>query len=211
MELMNKVYLIYDASIENTESITQFISVLEKAGFSKENIIPINEEDYQLFIDKNLPNYSICLNQTFKNIFPVFSEKLEVPVFEFFNKQYIDETNKILLTGIILNIADIFKPEYKRYAWDLIVSFYKYYEQWLPEDSFQVIEQDLPDYLGITITEDQQPSKDVIQESIVNAVPSIVENNLDYKSFYMNVKQLISQFNIVQEQLKNIEIQLSET
>ena len=224
---MNQIYLVYNSEIETERSLSKFKDVMVKAGFELNLIAPIDQDAYEALLETKIPNFAICLNQTYKDINITYSDKLDIPIFEFFSKEFISKEKNILLSGILLNIDDIFKPAYKRYAWTVITNFFKYYTtfvdnlQYIPEqESDDKIDEIFCEYLDDAPvvspvkeikTEELVVAKDVmtdVRDVVVSSEP--IQSGEDLKIFYFNVKQLISQFNVVQDQLKLIEKKFSD-
>lgn len=256
MDLMSKnIYLVYDAKIENNTTINKLLTVLDKAGFDVlDTVVPIAAPDFAELLEKELPNFAICLNKTFKDFSITYSDKLEVPIFEFFSKEYLNKEKKICIAGLLLNIDDIFETAYKRYSWTVLTKFLENYNELSivtevtppnpVEDVIVIDEEEFePDifceYLDNNPREvveetNRGAAQDILQEISQEVESEVVvevdtktlstENNesdnvevltpiLDesLKDFYLNVKQLISQFNLVQNQLKQIENKFSGT
>lgn len=246
--MSKNIYLVYDANIETTESINKLLQVLDKAGYDVlDTVLPITSESFKELLDTETPNFAICLNKTFKDFSITYSDKLEVPIFEFFSKEYLNKDLKIYIAGLLLNIDDIFNVAYKRYAWDVLNKFLKHYNEIITlmdaplvkevvEEvaeastiSTEIVEEDEPEELICDYLDDPayKPEPRVVKpvvtptpvvESIVAEdattesfavveAETVVDESL--KDFYLNVKQLISQFNLVQDQLKQIENKFS--
>lgn len=248
--MSKNIYLVYDAKIENNTTINKLLTVLDKAGYDVlDTVVPIAAPDFEELLEKEIPNFAICLNKTFKDFSITYSDKLDVPIFEFFSKEYLNKEKKICIAGLLLNIDDVFETAYKRYSWTVLTKFLENYndlsavvaEVPVEEIIEEEIEEPEPDifceYLDNHVPEVVEKPNDSVQdilrdhdEKVVSEVVSEVETETlqassevveigsiesiseeSFKEFYFNVKQLISQFNLVQNQLKQIENKFSGT
>lgn len=213
--MSNTIYLVYDPKIETKESLKRFIDIMVKADLDSKSISPIVEDDFSKLLEKSVPNFAICLNKTYKEFNTVYSDKLDVPIFEFFSKEFVSSEYKICLSGILLDIDSVFKSEYKRYAWNVLLNFAKNYNKYKSQE--EIVLTVVPDF-----SEEPEIHCDYLEEpsylseernsylEVTQVKTESFENNDEFKSFYLNVKQLISQFNIVQDQLKLIENKFSD-
>lgn len=214
------IYVVYDSEIETEESVNRFISVMEKAQYPIDKIIPMSNIQFNEYIDnKQILPFVICLNSTFKTYCIKYSDILNVPVLEFFSKDYYNSEKNVYLAGILLNIESIFQASYKKYAWTVLKSFLKVYlstlenlkDNSVAEDATKAlveIQEEKADQIveEILVKESKKAADElVIQTTQNNEIDSVKEINFDpenLKDFYFQVKTLINQFNIVQEQIK---------
>ena len=77
---MNQIYLVYNSEIETERSLSKFKDVMVKAGFELNLIAPIDQDAYEALLETKIPNFAICLNQTYKDINITYSDKLDIPI-----------------------------------------------------------------------------------------------------------------------------------
>lgn len=222
----NNIYILYDNKIETTESLERFKKILVLAGFKDTVINSVSLDEYTTILKENnynFYNFVIAINQTYKQINQVYSDKLNVPIFDFFSKEYTNTDKNIVLYGLLFSVSAIYEPAYKKFSWSVVQKFFTDYSEIVNQE--QSTEENC-DYLSnepevqeITLI-DHEP-QETLQE-IVHTVESTSleeqseetfqavhkEEKLSYDellSFYVNTKNLISQFNKVQDQLKLIE------
>lgn len=198
------IYVVYDSKKETEESLQKFIEVMHKADFPENKIVTLSDTEFDQFIErKELLPFVLCLNSTFKTYCVKYSDILNIPVFEFFSKEYFNVDKSIFVSGILLNIDSIFQPSYKKYAWSVLQKFYTQYSeviQSLPTSEEILI--DLEDVVE-TIEEDVvEVAESLASETVVDEAKEINFDTAELKEFYFQVKDLINQFNIVQEKIK---------
>lgn len=209
----NNIYVIYDSTIENPDSLDKFKNILVLAGFDSNKIVNMSSDEYIHYLENNnfsFHNFVIAINQTYKIINQTYSEKLDVPIFDFFNKEFVSSKYELVLFGILFSIASIYEPAYKKFSWGVIQRFFIEYTKFLNNNESEEIDCDYLD----------PPQEVLVKETIVETVAlaveekevndvseQIVEKTLSYEellAFYNNAQELISKFNLVQEQLKHI-------
>ena len=105
----NNIYIIYDPEKENENSLNDFKQVMVKAGYPLTKIVTLSSIEFDEYIErKEILPFVLCLNATFKDYCIKYSDILEVPVFEFFSKDYHDISKNIHIAGILLDVKDIF-------------------------------------------------------------------------------------------------------
>ncbi len=216
---MNIIYLIYRAERETEqEDLNKFINVMGLAGFDPLLIKLVSYEEYLNILDTEIPSFAIAINDTYKDLSGVYSDKLKVSVFDFFSKEYIDIDNQVFLTGIVINSKDIFNPIYKKYVWNNFKKFYQTYLEFSSKSSGEIINNDEVADTSEVVIDDNSPEDKlelnlvvVEQDSLEESKSITVETlEMDLESFYLDVKKLVDQFNIVQEKIKHIELRRNE-
>lgn len=220
----NNIYILYDDKIETTESLEKFKKILVLAGFKDTDILSVSLDQYNNILvenNYNFYNFVIAINQTYKQINQIYSEKLDVPIFDFFSKEYVNKEKNLVLYGLLFSVSSIYEPAYKKFSWSVVQKFFT--------DYLNIINQNIDlsescDYLSNNTqvtsqnTNDQNEIDyhDVVSTSVIPEEPAYLSENfqatneeeLSYEellSFYINAKNLISQFNKVQEQIRLIE------
>jgi hypothetical protein len=213
----NNIYVVYDSEKETKESLDNFKQVMIKAEYPSDKIIALSTTEFDEYIErKEILSFVLCLNTTFKDYCIKYSDILEVPVFEFFSKDYHDTSKNIHIAGILLDVKDIFQVSYKRYAWKVLTEFYKYYKQAVLDK--QVVLDMQEDISTVDDTVKECSLEEVVVFSEVKEVEMVEEtissseeitDEVDLKAFYLNVKNLMSQMNIVQAQIKYLDKQFN--
>lgn len=213
----NNIYVIYDNTIETPDSLEKFKKILVLAGFTSDKIVNMSSDEYLTYLENNnfsFHNFVIAINQTYKIINQIYSERLDIPIFDFFNKEFVSTKHELVLFGILFSISSIYEPAYKKFSWGVIQRFFIEYNNFLSNNEPDQLDCDYLDPPQEIVAE--QPSKEVIvetvalvvEESPVDDIPEqVVEKTLSYDellAFYNNAQELISKFNLVQEQLKHI-------
>lgn len=215
---MDNIYLVYSSEKETEESLNRLVNtVMVKAGFNKDKIIFKEIQQFKEEISQgkeNIPSFVIALSKTYTDLTADYSKLLDVSIFEFFSKDYADVDSNIYLTGLMLSVEDIFKDQYKRYAWKTITTFYSHYSKAIAQQE-TIVEEVQTEEVKEEIIQEQvetEPLKveEVQETTAVKASPEDPITEVDLLTFYQNVKLLISQFNTVQEQIKLIEPLLNE-
>ena len=217
--MSNTVYILYDHTIENEESLDKFKVILKHAGFKEELLKTISLQDYQEYLENNdFKFYSnmICINQTFKIINQIYSEKLDIPIFDFFSKEYVNEQDNIILYGLLYSVSSIYEVAYKKYAWSVVQKFYNDYKL-LNKDSITIQEEEhVTEHVEESFKEDEETIQtEQIQVSDTQEKQSMIienEHQPSYEellSFYKNTKKLLSQFSLIQQQTKSLEFLLN--
>lgn len=206
----NNIYIIYDPEKEKENSLNDFKQVMVKAGYPLTKIITLSSIEFDEYIErKEILPFVLCLNTTFKDYCIKYSDILEVPVFEFFSKDYHDVAKNIHIAGILLDIKDIFQVSYKRYAWKILTEFYNFYKISLDnQESISTVDETVKE----CILEEVVDSSEKIQESVVSeetVTDIVIPETINLKEFYLNVKNLMTQMNIVQEQIKHLDQQFN--
>lgn len=154
----NYLYVVH--SSETEEQLNKFDTVLKKAGFNK--IKHILDNEYVELLDKEeLPNFTLCVQRTYRSISSKFSNKINVEAHEFFSKEYVSKNKNLCLSGLPFSINEIFNDQYKRYAWKVICNLYENYSSMTLND----------------ISEDHQNSDedDIKEVEIIHQEPSVIE------------------------------------
>lgn len=206
----NNIYIIYDPEKEKENSLNDFKQVMVKAGYPLTKIITLSSIEFDEYIErKEILPFVLCLNTTFKDYCIKYSDILEVPVFEFFSKDYHDVAKNIHIAGILLDIKDIFQVSYKRYAWKILTEFYNFYKGSLDvKEDISTVDETVKE----CILEEVVDSSEKIQESVVSeetVTDIVIPETINLKEFYLNVKNLMAQMNIVQEQIKHLDQQFN--
>lgn len=206
----NNIYIIYDPEKEKENSLNDFKQVMVKAGYPLTKIITLSSIEFDEYIErKEILPFVLCLNTTFKDYCIKYSDILEVPVFEFFSKDYHDVAKNIHIAGILLDIKDIFQVSYKRYAWKILTEFYNFYKGSLDvKEDISTVDETVKE----CILEEVVDSSEKIQESVVSeetVTDIVIPETINLKEFYLNVKNLMTQMNIVQEQIKHLDQQFN--
>lgn len=220
------IYILYDHEKENTESLDEFIKILELAKFDLNKIQPITLDNYIKELNENgfnFHNFVLCINQTYKSINTIYSDKLNVPIFDFFSKEFSDTSKKLVLFGLLFDIKTIYQPAYKRYGWDFILKFkteylniinniqkeddiYCDYLNDAPAPSIKVPKTEL-EIIKPVVTTVEEISPEYVQETpITENTPQAL--SLSYEellSFYNNTKNLINLYNTIQNQISLFE------
>lgn len=216
--MSNNVFVLYDSKIETEISLNKFDKILVLAGIPENKIKHISLTEYnQYLIDNNFNfhSYIIAINQTYKEINQIYSEKLNIPIFDFFTKEFSTKKNNLILFGLLFSVNSIHEPAYKKYSWIFIQKFVKEYQEFIKDT--EVVED--YDYLDNVPTETVQTVELVseeTQEEIVEPTVEIVdekqeiiiESDLSYEfllDFYKNNIELFKYFNLIQQQLKSID------
>lgn len=218
---MNKnIYILYDNKIETTESLEKFKKILVLAGFKDIDIQSISLDEYnEILIENNFYNFVIAINQTYKQINQIYSEKLDVPIFDFFSKEYINKEKNLVLYGLLFSVSSIYETAYKKFSWSVVQKFFSDYSKIInqqsdPSETCDYLSND--SYVSINEVEKEIDIQDVINTSVIYEEPEYLSETLqatpreelsyeELLSFYINAKNLISQFNKVQEQIRLIE------
>lgn len=174
----NSLYVVH--SSETEEQLNKFKVVLEKAGFT--DITYILEKDYlQSLENKIIPNFTLCIQRTYRKVNSVYSNVIDVPIHEFFSKEYVNKDECLCLSGLPFSISEIFNDQYKRYAWNIICNLYKNYSSMVVNTDTEVIEEIsttedvFVDNNAVVITvEDQKPLEEIIHKE-----PSVIEEPKD--------------------------------
>ncbi len=203
------IYILYDSTIENEESLSKFLEILGKAKYDLSKVQTISFDSYLSHLESNdfsFSNFVLCLNQTYKKINSYYSEKLNVPIFDFFSKEYINNKKQILLFGLLFNIDTIYQEAYKRYAWNFINKFHEQYLEKVKDIKEDVVEEDF-EYLDNYVVEKQSESISIESKETTKELvkEEIKDNSLSYSElleFYNNASVLFKQFNLIQNQLK---------
>lgn len=221
---LDNIYILYDSAIENLESLEKFKLILGHAGFNPTSLICKSIEEYLTELSENKPfyNYMICLNQTYKQINQVYSEKLDVPIFDFFSKEYVHNTKKLVLYGLLLSVEAIHEVAYKKYAWSVVQKFHKEVSEL--SQGILDIENDPCDYLNEPVEKNtdipvivepqvSSPTEELVScNNVVDIVsppllhPPLSPSYEELLSFYNNTKVFINTFQNLQAQLKSIEV-----
>lgn len=206
----NNIYIIYDPEKEKENSLNDFKQVMVKVGYPLTKIITLSSIEFDEYIErKEILPFVLCLNTTFKDYCIKYSDILEVPVFEFFSKDYHDVAKNIHIAGILLDIKDIFQVSYKRYAWKILTEFYNFYKGSLDvKEDISTVDETVKE----CILEEVVDSSEKIQESVVSeetVTDIVIPETINLKEFYLNVKNLMTQMNIVQEQIKHLDQQFN--
>lgn len=222
--MSNDLYVLYDSSVENEESLDKFNVILKHAGFSESKIKHISLEDYIIYLEANEFKFHpcmVCINQTYKKINMIYSEKLEVPIFDFFSKEYVNKEANIILYGILFSVSSIYEPAYKKFAWSVVQKLYADYKQLNPTTVSDLAQAEY--LVENTAVEETPPHQDVVQTEtlvpepvtqLVTEVPSLSSDKEapsyeELLAFYENTKTLIAQFNLIQQQTKLLESHLN--
>ena len=236
IEMDKNVYVLYDNKIETTESLEKFKKILVLAGFEDAVIKPVSSEEYNNILvenNYNFYNFVIAINQTYKQINQIYSDKLNVPIFDFFSKEYTNREKSLVLYGLLFSISSIYEPAYKKFSWSVVQKFFTDYSDTInqtnTEEDCDYLSNDTPVSNKVENIFEVQPTTEVIDEDtteeseIVSSVEISIEQTphvsetfqavhqeeeLSYEelvSFYINTKSLISQFNKVQDQIRIIE------
>lgn len=206
----NNIYIIYDPEKENEKSLNDFKQVMIKAGYPLDKIITLSSIQFDEYMErKEILPFVLCLNSTFKDYCIKYSDILEVPVFEFFSKDYHDVSKNIHIAGILLDIKDIFQISYKRYAWKILTEFYNFYKDSLIEqEDTPTVDETVKECSPCIVEVYEEIEKSEISSSeIINDIA--VPETVNLKEFYLNVKNLMNQMNIVQEQIKHLDQQFN--
>ncbi len=212
----NNIYVIYDNTIETPDSLEKFKKILVLAGFTSDKIVNISSDEYLTYLENNnfsFHNFVIAINQTYKIINQIYSERLDIPIFDFFNKEFVSTKHELVLFGILFSISSIYEPAYKKFSWGVIQRFFVEYNNFLTNNEPEQLDCDYLDPPQEIVAE--QPLKEVeveavalvVEETVDDAPEQVVEKTLSYEellTFYNNAQELISKFNLVQEQLKHI-------
>lgn len=214
--MAGNIYIVYDADIETQDNLGKFKEVLIKATYEESLIkfIPVNEYLGILTDVQSLPPYTLCLNQTYKQVSEQFSKLLDIPAFEFSSKVYAEKSQNIILFGIQLDINVIFDTnQYKNYVWSTINSFYKKYQIFSDLHSLTLPKEEV-----VKISEVKESSKqvDIDLEEIMTTVDSITipqqTKELNFKDltqeelvgFFTSVVSLLDQFAEVKNKLEHL-------
>ena len=203
----NNIYIIYDPEKENENSLNDFKQVMVKAGYPLTKIVTLSSIEFDEYIErKEILPFVLCLNATFKYYCIKYSDILEVPVFEFFSKDYHDVSKNIHIAGILLDIKDIFQVSYKRYAWKILTEFYNFYKDSLDvKEDISTVDETVKECVLEEVAVIEEIQEAVVSEETVTDI--VIPETVNLKEFYLNVKNLMNQMNIVQEQIKHLDQQ----
>ena len=219
----DKLYLVYDSKIETEDSLNLLLNkVIKSAGFDLSLIKTIPVETVEEMIENNiLPTYLICINQTFKDLNAIYSDRLEVPIYEFFSKEYSNESLGIIMTGILLDVNSIFEDAYKRYSWNVIkkfkIGFDEIFDKFntnktqetstiqkeIIEDPSEITE--IPSYLNMNVEEKED---ETVKEEVTTPVkPShtVDENTVNLLN---NIKLLFNLLETIKKDIKTFETKI---
>lgn len=158
----NSLYVVH--SSETEEQLDKFKVVLQKAGFT--DIKYILEKDYLISLEnKIIPNFTLCIQRTYRKVNSIYSNVIDVPIHEFFSKEYVNKKESLCLSGLPFSISEIFNDQYKRYAWNIICTLYKNY-------SSMVTVED-------TISQEDTLKQDKPFEEIIHKEPNVIEEPKD--------------------------------
>ncbi len=217
---MNIIYLVYRAERETEqENLDKFINVMNLAGFDSSLIKCVTYEQYLDILNIEIPSFAIAINDTYKDLSGIYADKLKVSVFDFFSKEYVDVDNQVFLTGIVINSKDIFNPIYKKYVWNNFKKFYETYIKFnvISSEEVSINSDEVEDTSDVIV--DINDSEDKLELNLVVVEQDSPEESksvgvetleMDLESFYLDVKKLVDQFNIVQEKIKHIELRRNE-
>ena len=233
--LRDRLYLVYDANIETEDSLHRLTDkVIKAAGFDLDLIKTVPLEVVTEMLENDiLPTYLICINQTFKDLNAIYSDKLEVPVYEFFSKEYINDSIGICMSGLLLNVDSIFEEAYKRYAWNIIKKFkttfdeqYSKFQEDTKKEKLittEVVEDltentELPSYLNMVEIEETPEVTEVKEEVVVKkeiqptTIPSQKTQMLDdqTETLLNNIKLFFNLFDTIKKDLKVFERKVNE-
>lgn len=211
--MSNNIFVLYDPEIETETSLSKFNKILVLAGIPEEKIQHISLEEYTNYLTTNNFNfhsYVIAINQTYKNINQIYSEKLSIPIFDFFSKEFSNQKNNLILFGLLFSVDTMYEVSHKKYAWVFIQKFVKEYLSFIKEENQEIIDCDYldNDVSPKTLHEEsviETKSEELSSETVTQHV--IVEQELSYDfllDFYNNNKELFKYFNLIQNQLKSI-------
>lgn len=232
------LYILYDPSIENSDSLSELDKILVLAGFDLSNIKHITLEDYKEELIKN--NYKffhsvLAVNNTYKEINVIYSEKLDIPLFDFFSKEYVNYDKKIALYGLLFSISTIFLKTHKKYSWGVINKFKEDYDKLIQEipdtnptcDYLEtkepVVEESIKTSTesAIELVEEikqevivaeqvSEETSEIASKELVEVVVEQSDNKLSYEyllTFYNETKEFIKLFKILEHKVVENEIQ----
>jgi len=214
--MSNNIFVLYDSEIETEISLSKFNKILILAGIPEDKIKHISLTEYTEYLTNNdykFYPYVIAINQTFKIINQLYSEKLSIPIFDFFTKEFSNKKNNLILFGLLFSVNSMYETAYKKYAWTFIQKFTKEYENF-NKDNVEELDCDYLDsdvsFHSITeeetiVTENTNPI--IEEEHSIEIQTEIIESELSYEfllNFYNNNKELFKYFNLIQDQLKSI-------
>lgn len=217
LKLNNKIHIVYDSHLEDEESLDKFKFIMSKAGFKLEDLVTIDVNDLLVMLEKGeIPSHTICINKTYRSINVEYSDLLDVPIYDFFSKEYCNDEKQITLFGLLLDIKTMHEPAYKKYAWSVVNKFYTEYSKFsapkdIPsQDKEEVVVEEVE-----TVT--LEPHKTEVEEEILEVIPESVtveaapettaQQELSYEDllrFYNTFQSLITQLQLPTGSSKNV-------
>lgn len=121
------IYILYDPLIEDKESLQKFNKILVLAGFKEEQLVTLSQDKYLEYLSNEqnpFYNFVIAINQTYKTINQIYSQRLDIPIFEFFSKEFVSNSKDLVLFGLLFSVKAIYEPAYKKFSWGVVQKFY---------------------------------------------------------------------------------------
>lgn len=218
----DNIYVLYDNNIENEDSLLKFSKILIAAKFEASKIMYVTLDEYISHIESTNSFYPfvIAINQTYKTINQIYSNRLNVPIFDFFSREFSNQN--LVLYGLLFSVSSLYEPAYKKFAWSFVQKFYSKVIDFEINSDQKISCDYLSDQVAEEVVQEtsiKEEPQEIIEEVILKVEPTetfVEENsteNITYSAlleYYNNTKHFLDLFSTIQKETKRIELLLDE-